>query len=143
MIIGIIGIVIAISGFAILLETPKKHLIAATIVGIANGTVYLISMKCNAGTVFASFLAALTAAFLSHIFARHLKAPVTIFLVTGILPTVPGGGMYRIVANIIDDSPELMNTFIETLEIAGAIALAIFIVDMVFRVKRVHKKQTI
>lgn len=136
MFIGIVGIAIAIFGFSLVIETPRKHLIAATSVGIANGAVYLLCIELGANTILASFLAALTAAFMSHIFARIFKAPVTLFLITGILPTVPGGGMYRIVANILDDSPEVFNSFIETLEIAGVIALAIFIVDAVLRVRK-------
>lgn len=141
MIAGILGVIIAIFCFGILIDVPKKYLITATLVGISNGCVYLICLKMGANTVLASFFSALTAAFISHIFARFFKAPVTLFLITGILPTVPGGGMYRIVANILDDSPEVFNSFIETLEIAGVIALAIFIVDAVFRVKKADKNK--
>ena len=136
MLIGIIGIAIAILGFAVVIETPQKHLISAATVGIANGAVYLLCIELGSNTILASFLAALTAALISHIYARIFKAPVTLFLITGILPTVPGGGMYRIVANILDDSPEVFNYLIETLEIAGVIALAIFMVDAAFRVRK-------
>lgn len=43
----------------------------------------------------------LAAALLSQVFARVLKAPVTIFLVAGILPTVPGASIYRSVYFLI------------------------------------------
>ena len=37
----------------------------------------------------ACFLSALVISLLAHIFARIFKAPVTVFLIAGILPTVP------------------------------------------------------
>ena len=53
----------------------------------------------------------------------------------GILPTVPGAGMYRIAYSIVaNDRAGCAYYLLQTLEIAGMIALAIFIVDAIFRV---------
>lgn len=142
MLLGCIGIFIAMVGFAIMTETPKKYLLIAGLVGTASGFIYLLGIKLGFGTVLSSFLSALTAALISHIFARIFKAPVILFLIAGILPTVPGGGMYRIAAGVLDNSSTMVfNSFIEVLEIAGAIALAIFIMDAAFRVKRFSRKK--
>lgn len=90
----------------------------------------------GADVVLSSFFSALAIALTSHTFARVFKAPVTIFLIAGILPTVPGAGMYRIVYYIIaNDSAKSSYYLIQTLEIAGVIALAIFIMDTVFKVR--------
>ena len=137
MIIRTIGIFIGIFFFAIMTETPRKYLLIAAVIGGVSGFVYLISEANGSGAVWASFFSALAAAVISHIFARIFKAPVTLFLIAGILPTVPGGGMYRIVANALDGSQaEMLNSLLETLEIAGAIALAVFLVDTAFRIKK-------
>lgn len=73
-------------------------------------------------------------ALLSHILARLKKAPVTVFLVSGILPAVPGAAIYRCVYYLIQDEMGLsMSYLVETLQIAGAIAMAIFIMDSLFR----------
>ena len=62
------------------------------------------------------------------------KAPVTVFLVSGILPTVPGASIYRSVYYLIQGASSLSNVyFMETLQISGAMAMAIFIVDSIFR----------
>lgn len=142
MILRIIGIVIGIYAFAIVTETPRKYLPTSAFIGGISGMVYLISEAMGSGAVWASFFSALAAALISHIFARIFKAPVTLFLIAGILPTVPGGGMYRIVANAIDgNQTELFHSFLETLEIAGVIALAIFFVDAIFRARAsMHKE---
>lgn len=137
MFLATIGIFLAMFCFAIIIETPKKHLLSATLVGTFSGFIYLLGMHFDLGAVTSSFLSALTAALVSHICARIFKAPVTLFLFVGILPTVPGGGMYRIAAGVLDnDSVMVFNSLIEVLEIAGVIALAIFIMDVLFRTKR-------
>ena len=137
LILGTVGSFIAIVCFAVLLECPKKYLPYAGIIGAVGGGVYLLSMEWNTEAVMASFLSALVIAFMSHTFARVLHAPVTIFLIPGILPTVPGAGMYRIIYCIMADEPgKSAYYFIQTLEIAGMIALAIFLVGTFFKVMK-------
>ena len=74
----------------------------------------------------------LVGVFGDHILARIKKAPVTVFLIAGILPTVPGAGIYRTVYYLIQGDQALSTHYlISTLHTAGAIALAIFITDSV------------
>ena len=130
------GCFLAVSGFAVLVETPRKYILQAGFAGACGGWVYFFSMQNGLDAVPASFLSALVIALLAHIFARIFKAPVTVFLIAGILPTVPGAGMYRTVYYIIaDDRAQSSYYLMQTLEIAGVIALAIFIVDAVFRIR--------
>ena len=139
---GIVGSFIAITRFAVLLETPKKYLLHAGVTGAIGGGIYLYCTQREMDVVLASFLSALAIAFVSHVFARVFKAPVTVFLIAGILPTVPGAGMYRIVYYIIANDREMCSYYlIQTLEIAGMIALAIFIVDTVFRFRVPARKK--
>lgn len=142
MIIKVIGAFLAIGSFAIMLETPKKYLGYAGIVGAVGWFVYLLAEAGGANTVLATFLSAAVIAFVSHVFARIFKTPVTVFLIAGILPTVPGAGMYRIVYYLIQkDSAMSSYYFTTTLEIAGVIAIAIFMVDAVFRMFQKDWKQ--
>lgn len=135
LILGTAGSFLAILCLAVLFECPKKHLPYAGIVGAVGGGVYLFSLDCETGVVIASFLSAFVIALLSHTFARALHAPVTIFLIPGILPTVPGAGMYRIVYYIMaGENGQSAYYFVQTLEIAGMIALAIFLVGTFFNV---------
>lgn len=132
---GIAGSFVAIVCFAVLMECPRKYLVLAGITGAVGGGVYLYSMDRGIGAVLASFLSAFAITFLSHVFARVFRAPVTIFLIPGILPTVPGAGMYRIVYYMMaGDRNTCGHYFVQTLEIAGMIALAIFLVGTVFKV---------
>ena len=68
------------------------------------------------------------------------KAPVTLYLVTGILPLVPGVGMYRTVYYLLQSDHALTGYYLSyTLQIAGMIALAIFVVDSCF--KRLYQRK--
>lgn len=74
------------------------------------------------------------AAVMAHTFVRIYKAPVTLFLIAGVLPTVPGAGMYQTVHYILEENEKMAAHYlIQTLEIAGVIALAIFVVDTIFQ----------
>lgn len=135
MIIKVIGAFLAILCFAIMLETPKKYIVYAGVVGAVGWFVFLFAGRMGANEVFATFLSAMTIAFISHVFARVFKTPVTGFLIAGILPTVPGAGMYHIGYYLFQRDMDMMGYYITSvLQIAGVIAAAIFIVDGLFRV---------
>lgn len=132
--IKVVGAFLAIFAFAVLIETPKKYLWCAGAIGAIGWLVYLLG--ASFGETMAIFLSAASIALVSHIFARVFKAPVTMFLIPGILPTVPGAGMYRIVYYIIAGDNHMASYYLtHTLEIAGAIAMAIFVVDALFRIR--------
>ncbi len=142
MAIRVFGALIGIIGFSVISGVPKKFLIHCSITGATGWLVYLVSKAFNDDEVLSMFLAALVVSLLSHIFARACKAPVTIFLIPGILPLVPGIGMVRSVYyNIIHNSALTGYNLSLTLQTAGAIAMAILIIDTCFRMYRVNKRR--
>lgn len=142
MIIKLLGAFLAICAFAIIIEIPKRYLWCAGTVGAIGWFVYMLVQQSGKSEIFATFLSASAIAFVSHVFARVFKTPVTVFLIAGILPTVPGAGMYRIVYYLIQkDSSKSIYYLVNTLELAGVIALAIFVVDAIFRLFQKGWKQ--
>lgn len=135
MMLQVFGASITFFFFAIMLETPRIYIVRAGMLGGLGWFIYLFADRMfSTGPVWASFASVMVTAVISHIAARIYKVPVTMFLVSGILPTVPGSGMYKIPYYMIMHDTEMTNHyFIETMACAGAIALAIFIVDAVFR----------
>ncbi len=134
MLVQIIGAFIAVVSVAVTFGVPKKFLIYAGLVGAVGWAVYLVLYHAGLSEVISMFFAALVVALISHSFARIFKTPVTLFLISGILPLVPGVGMYRIVYHLIRNSNQTaVYYFSETMQVAGMIALAIFIMDTVFR----------
>lgn len=135
MILQIVGAFVAMYWFAVLIETPKKYLPMAGVVASIGWFVYLSCENQGADAVLATFFSALTVTFISHVLARKLKTPVTIFLIAGIIPTVPGATMYRIAYYVILGENDMsIHYLMEMFKIAGAIAVAIFIIDSLFRI---------
>lgn len=133
----------ATAAFAILFYLPKKYLIQAGLTGSVVWMIYLVMVQVLGDKVLANFVAALFAALISHVLARFYKTPVTIFLIPGVIPLVPGAGMYQIVKSILDNTVDRTTYyFYQTLQMAGAIALGIFIIDTLFRIakKNIVKK---
>ncbi|HBE87156.1 MAG TPA: threonine/serine exporter [Lachnoclostridium sp.] len=134
MVVQTIGAFLAVISFSLILELPKRHVILAGGIGAASWLVYLLVQASSGSVIAAAFLSSLLVALSSHIFARIFKAPVTVFLVAGILPSVPGTSIYRSVSDVIANNPELSSHYlVETLQVSGAIAMAIFIMDSLFR----------
>ncbi len=134
MLLQTVGAFLAVISFALILELPKKYVLLAGGIGAAGWLVFLLVREFSGSVIAASFVSSMVVALSSHISARICKAPVTVFLVAGILPSVPGTSIYRSVSYMIGSNPELSSHYlVETLQIAGAIAMAIFIMDSLFR----------
>lgn len=140
-VLQVVSAFIGVVAVAVLFQVPKKHLVLAGVTGASGWLVELVMEEVLKSAVFSSFLAALLVALLAQIFARVSKAPVTLYLVTGILPLVPGVGMYRTVYYLLQSNRELTAYYFSyTLQVAGMIALAIFVVDSFF--KRLYQKRS-
>jgi uncharacterized membrane protein YjjB (DUF3815 family) len=134
MLIQVISAFFATVAFALLFYLPRKYLVLTGLTGSFGWLIYLLCIRFWNDKVTASFVATLFIALSSHILARIFKTPVTMFLIPGIIPLVPGAGMYQLVHSIVDNtSSKTSGYFYQTLQIAGAIALGIFIIDTIFR----------
>lgn len=132
MILQIAAAFAAVAAFSIIMDAPKRYLFYCGSVGAAGWLVYLLTAEA-CGVLIGNFIGAAAVSLLSHLCARFLKAPVTVFLIPGFLPLVPGFGLYRTVYYFFTGSKELGEGYlIQTIQIAGAIALGIFVVDSVF-----------
>ncbi|WP_124066043.1 threonine/serine exporter family protein [Clostridium sp. E02] len=134
MILQTIGAFLAVISFSLILELPKKHLLLAGGIGAVGWLSYLLVVAAVGSVTTAAFISSLFVALSSHLSARIFKVPVTVFLVAGILPSVPGASIYRCVSYMIQNNTDLSSHYlVETLQISGAIAMAIFIMDSLFR----------
>ena len=133
MLLQITGAFLAVISLSVVFGVPKKFILYSGIAGTIGQMMYFFAISINQSKLMAVFIAAVIVAFLAHIMARIFKAPVTVFLIPGIIPTVPGLDMYRAVYNLIIGQNNLAQVYMLTaLKIAGMIALAIFIVDSLF-----------
>lgn len=115
--------------FSIMFNTSRKQLFYCGISGALGWWAYLCLTNLGYSAVLGSFVGALLVSTLSFILSRLRKAPVTIFQIPGIIPLVPGTGMYKTLYAIIEKnySSVAINLF-ETLQIAGSIAVGMMFV---------------
>ena len=79
--------------FAILYNVPRKFYLCAAFTGMAGWFCYYLIVPFT-DTAVASFFGAVGVVLVSRIFAVWKKCPITVFLISGIFPLVPGAGVY-------------------------------------------------
>lgn len=120
---------IATIAFSIIFHSPKEQYIFAGLTGAFGWLIYIVYMHFQPDAVFASFFAALGLTYASRVFSFARRAPITIFLISGIFPIVPGAGIYYTGYHIfMNDNAAALSTGMETIKIAIAIAIGIGII---------------
>ena len=115
--------------FAILFACPRRLLPYCALVGGAGWLVYELAVLLGADSTTASLLAVIPLTLLTRVLAILLKAPVTVFLLTGIFPLVPGAGIYYTAYYFIQNNNALaLSNGISTFKIAVVLATGIALV---------------
>jgi uncharacterized membrane protein YjjB (DUF3815 family) len=128
-------------GFGILFNIRGKNLIVASLGGALGWFTYLFSGSLQSSEIFSLFLASMVVSIYSEIMARVYKTPVTIFILCGIIPLVPGGGMYFATLEAVKGNLSIaLSKGIETLFNAGAIAIGIVFVSSASTIFKKIKK---
>lgn len=142
MLIQMAGAFLAVYGFGLVLNVPKKFVPYAGMAGAVGWAVYLTVDGSGGSFLQSNFFSALVISLISHILARIFKAPVTLFIIAAMMTLVPGAGMYRIAYSALQGNTSLTLSYvIQTLEIAGVIAVAIFLTDTIFRLQRLFGRK--
>lgn len=141
MILSVLSAFISTIGFSIIFHVRHAHLLICGTIGAIGWLIYLLLNDRYHSAVLASFIAALVVTALSYLLAKKRKTPITVFLVTGIIPLVPGLGLYRTMSYMLEED---YNTALDyatlTFEIAAVIAGAIVIISLLPLLWRKPKK---
>lgn len=121
-------------GFSILFHVPKKLLPAAGLVGALGWLTYAYFLVQGNSSILACFAGSCVVALISDLFSRFFKDAATIFIIPGILPLVPGAGMYyTMLAILTGNVEETAAKGTETILMAGSIAVALLVVASVIK----------
>lgn len=119
-------------GFSILFHVPKKHIASAGLVGGLGWLTYTYFILSGSESILACFAGSCIVAVISDFFSRTFKEAATIFIIPGILPLVPGAGMYYTMLAILEGNVQkTASTGTETILMAGSIAVALLVVASV------------
>jgi len=119
--------------FSVLFNVPKKFYIGCGITGSMGWLCYYLLLAVTSSTV-ATFAGTLLVVLMARILAVWLKCPITIFLVPGIFPLLPGTSVYYTAYHLVTENlSEAAHNGLEALKLAFAIVIAIVFVFSVPR----------
>ncbi|MDR1774444.1 MAG: threonine/serine exporter family protein [Clostridioides sp.] len=125
---------LATIGFSIFFNTPSKLLPSLGVIGGIGWLVYVFIVKYTSNSSFAGFVAGFTVSALSEVSARKMKQPAIVFVIAGILPLVPGVGLYNTVLYMIQKNYSLANsTGVDALLISSGISLGVLLATSIVK----------
>ena len=115
----------------------------AAVGGALGWLAYLLTLLF-APDLFAGFVSAAVVAFYAEVLARLQKRTVTTYLLIGIIPMVPGAGIYHTMEYCIQGNTALfIEEGLHTLGMAGALAIGILVVESTWRMIRQMQRRLI
>ena len=126
-------------GYAVLFNIPKKFYLCCGFTGAAGWLIYHAVVSMNASAVTASFFGTLAVVLTSRVLSVRKKCPIIIFLVSGILPLVPGAGIYYTVYYMVTN--QLAEAVLRGMDCAGIVHSGRDISACVHREGRQTKKR--
>ena len=129
---------VATVGFSLLFGVPARYYPSCAMIGGVGWLAYLLLLPYSSVSI-ATFAATVIVILLSRWFAVREHCPVTIFLISGIIPLVAGAGIYRAAYYTVTNQLYLaVQTGFDAVKLAVAILLGIVFVfeipQAVFRI---------
>lgn len=128
------GLIVSI-GFGIIYDIPKNNLFYSGLAGaigwmISFTMIQVFDIHLFISTTTASFFVALV----GQMFSRAFRTPVTLFIMPGLIPLVPGGVAFNMMRSFVEGNNASGAQFaIDTFLVAGALALGIALNSAAFQ----------
>ena len=120
---------LATAGFSIFFNSPKRSLIPVGIIGGIGWTIYMFLFDLSGNAILANFFAASFVSIVSEILARKMKFPAIIFVIPGILPLIPGLGLYKTMLALVEGNyAESASIGTNALFVSAAISMGILLI---------------
>lgn len=124
--------------FSVIFRVPLNKIPACVIIGALGWVTYVVTFDYLDSPVIGCFAGACTVGLLSSICARVFKEAATVFVIPGILCLVPGFRIYRTMeALLLHNYEDTAEIGVETLLMAGAIAIGLLVMGVVVGLIRI------
>lgn len=125
----VLSAAVGTAAFALLFSVPPSCYLRCGVIGGLGWLCYLILGQVGLGTTVSICAATALVVFCSRYSAVRRRCPVTLFLIPGIFPLVPGAGIYWTAYYVVTDQIDLAaQKGFSTLKAAVAIVLGILLV---------------
>ena len=132
-IIRLLSVTIGTVAFAMLFGVRPKHLLPVTFGSAMTMALYALIEFYGFSLFSAAFVSTIVAAVYSEICARVGRAPAIVYLVPCLLPTIPGGSLYRAMSAFLGKNYQSgLEYLLTTLKISIGIAGGIVTVSILF-----------
>ncbi|MFC6180635.1 threonine/serine exporter family protein [Lactiplantibacillus daowaiensis] len=125
---------VAVLGFGLIINIPRRALNIAGWIGTLTWGFYLIVQAFDGGVVLGSFIGSLGIGVLSNFAAHYKKMPSIIFNIPSLVSFVPGSQAYQMVRNFaLSNYLTAVGFMLQVVMITGAIALGFLIAELTNR----------
>ena len=118
-------------GFSVIFGVPRKNYVQTAVVAAIGWTAYLLLVRYTVlGPAISTFVATVIVASLARAFASWFRTPSTVYLIPGVFPMIPGGGIFWTTFFLVSSrlGPALQSGML-ALEVTAAIVLGIVLVS--------------
>ena len=138
MIIQLITATLGTFAFSMVFHLRKEFLGWAAFGGFLSWVVYLLMLNgLEKNTFISCLISAACVAFYGEVMARKLKGPATVFIIPGVLPLIPGSGLFYTMSNAVSGEwGQAQHYGFVTVQFALGIAIGISLVMGVFSMAR-------
>ena len=133
---------LATVGFSIFFNSPRKSLIPAGIIGGIGWTVYMILFDFSQNPILSNFFAATLISLLSEILARRMKFPAIIFVIPGILPLIPGLGLYNTMLSLVEGNySNAISVGTNALFVSASISMGVLLITSLVKTYYISRRK--
>ncbi len=127
-------------GFSVLFGVPGREYLRTAVVATVGWMTYLLLVRYTVlGIAASTFFATMVVVLLARLFAVWFRMPETVYLITGVFPMIPGGGIFWTTFFLVSNRlPLAMHSGMTALAVTAAIVLGIVLISSLPR-KRFHR----
>lgn len=115
-------------GFAVLFNVRGRKMLFAALGGFLSWSMFIALGFLIESEPVRYFIVAASVSIYAELMARVLRTPTTTFIMTALIPLIPGGSLYYTMAYALEsDLSRFIEKGIYTLELALALALGVII----------------
>ena len=122
-------------GYAFLLNAPMTTVLPASLTGLLGYVIYEVMINLlGQSMIFSYFVATVVIAVICEFAARIMRMPATIFLLTALVPLVPGYTFYCAMLAIVEHNGAAFAAYsLEAVQIVAVIAVGAAVTSTFFR----------
>ena len=133
LLIQLIASFVGSCSFAVVFKINKRHLVHVGFLGFITYFVYYSVLYFLPNVFTAAFVSTTVATAFGELFARKRHAPTIVYLVTGLIPIVPGADSYYCMKYLLEENMTMaLSKLSSTVQVALGIAGGIVVVSILF-----------